>query len=424
MTSTSIGSATSTSPCYLSQLLGKPILDAAGERIAKVQDLVVRFGSAPHPPVSGVVARQGRRAFYLPWDQVAEATPAGIRLGTFTVDLRPFARREGEVLLRRDVLDKQLIDVDGRRVVRANDLRLAPVDGDYRLVGVDVSVQGLWRRLGPAALTGSVEGREMIDWADVESFATDTPMVRLRVPHAGLARLHPVEIARIVEAVSHRQRQEILEALDDETAADTVQELPPEDAADLIERLDPERAADILDEMEPDDAADLLADLPEASAEELLERMEPDEAADVRELMAYGGDTAAGLMTTALVTLPRDLTAGAALAALRALPEPPNPLYHLYLVDGDERLVGVVSLRDVVLAPPDAPLAALAAPDFPSAGRDDDPREVAHTMAEYNLTDLPVVDAAGRVLGIVLVDDAMDVLHPDLWRRRAANAFR
>src|SRR5581483_6558376 len=134
---------------------------------------------------------------------------------------------------------------------------------------------------GPAALVGDLEGRQLIDWADVESFATDVPMVRLRQPHAGLRRLHPVDIARIVEAVSYPQREEIIEALDDEVAADTVQELAPDDAAGLMERLDPERAADILDEMEPNDAADLLADLPEARAESLLERMEPDEAADV-----------------------------------------------------------------------------------------------------------------------------------------------
>jgi magnesium transporter len=409
---------------YLSQLLGKPILDAQGDRIARLHDLVVRFGSQPHPVVSGLIARQGRRDFFLPWSQVAEITPAGIRLGTFKVDLRPFARRPGEALLRRDILDKQLIDVDGRRVIRANDLRLARVDGDYRLVAVDVSAQGLLRRLGPAALVGDLEGRQLIDWADVESFATDVPMVRLRTPHAGLRKLHPVDIARIVEAVSYPQRQEIIASLDDETAADTVQELAPDDAAGLMERLDPERAADILDEMEPNDAADLLADLPEAHAETLLERMEPDEAADVRELLAYEGDTAAGLMTTEFVALPPETTAGAALAFIRALEEAPNPLYHVYLVGPEDRWLGVASLRDIVLAPPKTPLSAIEMPDYQAATKDEDPRAVAHTMAEYNLSDMPVLDDEGRLLGIILVDDAMDVLHPDLWRRRIANALR
>ncbi|HEX5499083.1 MAG TPA: magnesium transporter, partial [Thermomicrobiales bacterium] len=183
-------------------------------------------------------------------------------------------------------------------------------------------------------------------------------------------------------------------------------------------------AADILDEMEPNDAADLLADLPEAQAASLLERMEPDEAADVRELLAYEEDTAAGLMTTEFVTAPPATTAGDALTMIRALPEPPNPLYHVYLVGPDDRWLGVASLRDIVLAPPATPLAAIAMPDYRAATQDEDPRTAAHTMAEYNLSDLPVLDDDGRLLGIILIDDAMDALYPDLWRRRLANTFR
>lgn len=410
----------------LSQVLDKPVLDTQGERLAAVQDLVVRFGGEPHPPISGLVARQGRRRFYLDWAQVAELSPRGVRLGTYTVNLRPFARRDGEALLRRDILDKQLIDVDGRRVVRANDLQLAAVAGQYRLVGVDVSGQALLRRLGPAALASRIAGRRFIDWAEVESFATDVPRVRLRVPHHGVARLHPVEIAHLVDALSARQGQELLAALDDETAADTMQELAPDDAAELLEGLDRGRAADILDEMDPDDAADVLAEMPEAQAEELLGLMEPEESADVRELLAYDEDSAGGLMTTAVVTLPQGLTAGEALARLRALAEPPAALYHLYLVaaGGSERLVGVVPLRDLALAAPDTPLAALAQPELRTVRADERLREVARVMAEYNLPDLPVVDDEGRLLGIVLIDDAIDAFYPDLWRRRLSEVFR
>jgi CBS domain-containing protein/sporulation protein YlmC with PRC-barrel domain len=415
---------------YLAQVLGKPVLDATGAQIARVKDVVVRFGVSPRPPISGIVARGGRRDFFLDRRQIASIGSEGVRLATFKVDLRPFARRDGEVLLRRDILDKQLIDVDGRRVVRANDLQLAQVDGQYRLAGVDVSLQALWRRLGPERLTANVVGRQVIDWADIESFATDVPMVRLRASHAGVSRLHPVEIAQIVDALSPRQGQEILEALDDETAADTVQELDPDDAADLLERLDPERAADILDEMEPDDAADVLAEMPAGSSEELLGLMGPDESEDVRELLTYAEDfaedAAAGLMTTDIVTLARDLTAGEGLALLRAREDPPAPLYHLYLVEPDAveserpRLVGVVPLRDLVLADPATPLAALAAGagEFRSVRPDEPARDVARLMAEYNLASVPVVDAGGSVLGVIHVDDAMDVLLPDLWGRR------
>lgn len=411
---------------YLSQVLDKPLRDAQGERIARIQDLIVRFGSESHPPLSGIVARQGRRRFFVEWARIATLSVEGARLATFTLDLQPFVRRDGEALLRRDILDKQLIDIDGRRVVRASDLQLAPVEGGYRLVGVDVSVQGLLRRLGPAALAHHITGEQLIDWADVESFATDVPMVRLKVPHAGVARLHPVEIARIVESLPFDQGQEVLAALDDETAADAVQELSPDDAASHLGAFERDRAADILDEMDPDEVADILGDLEEEHAEDLLARMEPDEAADARELLAYDEDTAGGLMTTDFATLPQGLTAGEALVQLRALEEPPDPLYHIYLVPeaGSWRLLGVVSLRAIALADPATPLVALQHPEFRLVRVDERPKEVAHVMAEYDLSDLPVVDDEGDILGVVLIDDAVDVLYPDLWRRRVTQGRR
>ena len=405
---------------YLSQVLDKSIIDGDGERVARVRDLVVRFGSDPHPPISGLLARQGRRTFFLEWSQVAELSHTGVRLATFTVNLQPFERRDSEALLRRDILDKQVIDIDGRRVVRVSDLELALVDGDYRLVGVDVSAQGMLRRLGPAAFSGRFESRHLIDWEDIESFAIDVPMVRLRVPHAGVAALHPVEIARIIESLPYRHGHEVLDALAPGVAADAVQELPPDDAANHLAGFDRARAADILDEMDPDEAADILADLPEEHAEALLALMEPDESADVRELLAYAEDSAAGLMTTDYLALPRSLTVGEGLARLRALDDPPRPLYHIYLVEaeGSNQLVGAVPLLDLVLVDPATPLVELSRFEVKSVHPDDSPREVAHTMGAYNLPDLPVLDERGNLLGIVLVDDALDAMYPDLWRHR------
>jgi magnesium transporter len=418
---------------YLSRVLGKPIVDAENQRIASVQDIVVRFGVDANPPVSGIVARQERRDFYVDWEKIAELSDTGARLSTFKVDLRPFSRKDGEALLRRDVLDKQLIDVDGRRVVRANDLLLARTDTDVRLVGVDVSLQSLWRRLAPQKVAAGSEGRRLIQWADIESFATDVPMVRLRASHERVSRLHPVEIAQILDDLSPVHSREILESLDDETAADTVQELDPDDAADLLEGIDPERAADILDDMAPDDAADVLAEMGIADSEQLLGLMEPDESEDVRELLTYAkdhaGDVAAGLMTTDIVTLDPMLTTGQVLESLRELPDPPDPLYHLYLVETDagepdrQHLVGVVSLRNLVLADPALRLSDLVDRQVRSVTLDTPARTVAHTMAEYNLATIPVVDDDGCILGAIHVDDAMDELMPELWARRFTGRF-
>lgn len=404
---------------YLSQLLDQPVLDTQGGRIGTVRDLMIQFGSASHPPVCGIVASHARREVFLDSQQVAEVSRQGVRLATFSLNLRPFERRSGEALLRHDILDKQLIDIDGRRLVRANDLLLACVEGELRLVAVDVSIQGLLRRLGPAALTGNLVSHRLIDWADVESFATDVPMVRLRLAHEGLSKLHPVDIAHIIDQLSPRQGREVLESLTDETAADAVQELAPEEAADLLEGLHRERAADILDEMEPNDAADVLAEMPAEQAADLLDRMEPDEAIDVRALLTYPEDTAAGLMTTEFITMPEQLTVAEVLERLRVLPEPPTSLHALYLVPvpDSRQLSGVVPLRNLVFAGPRMTLAQLAQPGYPTVHPEEPARNVASTMAEYHLTDLPVVDEEGRILGVVVVDDAIEVILPERARR-------
>ena len=205
---------------YLSQVLGRPILDLEGERVATLKDVIVRLGEDEHPPVSGFVARYRRRDFFLPRWRISHFGEEGVRLNSDILDLRPFMRREGEVLLARDVLDKQLIDVDGKRVVRVNDVQIIEAANEWRVTGADVSLSGLWRRLAPAFLRS---GRpvEVIDWADVGYLATDAATVQLKSSRGKLTRLHPVEIARLAEAFSYQQGAEIVESLDDETAAET-----------------------------------------------------------------------------------------------------------------------------------------------------------------------------------------------------------
>jgi len=405
---------------YLSQVLGRPIRDLEGERVATIKDVIVRLGEHDHPPVTGVVARYRRRDFFLSRWRITELSERGVRLDSDVLDLRPFVRRESEVLLARDVLDKQLIDVDGKRVVRVNDVQLIEAGGDWRVTGADVSLQGLWRRLAPAGLMGSRKAVEVLDWSDVGYLATDAATVQLKSSSGKLARLHPVEIARLAEALSYHHGSEVVESLDDETAAETLEEMPAERQVRIIGDMDEERAADILEWMSPDEAADVLGDLPEEKAEELLGLMEDQEQADVAELLPYEDDTAGGLMTTEFVTLPRDLTAGAALARLREMAETPNMIYYLYVVEGEGSwsLVGVIALRNLILANQEMPLAEVMRTDIQTAGPNEPAKEVAQRMAEYNLLALPVVDEAGDILGIITVDDAMEILLPKDWRQR------
>ena len=410
---------------YLSQVLGRPIRDMEGERVATIKDVIVRLGEGEHPPVTGLVARYRRRDFFLSRWRIKEFNEQGARLNSDILDLRPFLRRESEVLLARDVLDKQLIDVDGKRVVRVNDVQLIEAAGEWRVTGADVSLQGLWRRLLPQGFTGSRRPVEVLDWADVGYLATDASTVQLKSSSDKLARLHPVEIARLAESLSYHQGAEIIEGLDDETAAETLEEMPAEHQARIIGDMDEERAADILEWMSPDEAADVLGDLPEEKAEDLLNRMEGEEQADVAELLPYEDDTAGGLMTTEFVTLPRSITVGEALARLREMAETPNMIYYLYVVEreGSWKLAGVIALRSLILADQNVPLEDVMRYDFQKAHPDDSAREIAQKIAEYNLLALPVVDDEEDILGIITVDDAMEILLPKGWRQRLPRLF-
>ena len=404
---------------YLSQVLGRPILDLDGERVATLKDVIVRLGEDDHPPVAGFVARYRRRNFFLPRWRISYFGEDGVRLNSDILDLRPFMRRDGEVLLARDVLDKQLIDVDGKRVVRVNDVQIIEAANDWRVTGADVSLTGLWRRLAPAFMR-SGRAVEVIDWADVGYLAIDAATVQLKSSRGKLARLHPVEIARLAEAFSYQHGVEIVESLDDETAAETLEEMAAERQAQILADMDEERAADILEHMSPDEAADVLGDLPEEKAEDLLNRMEDEEQFEVAELLSYEDDTAGGLMTTEFVTLPRDLTVGEALARLRDMAETPNMIYYLYVVASDESeaLTGVIALRSLILADPSLPLENVMRTEIQVAHVDDEAINVAQKIAEYNLLALPVVNEAGEIIGIVTVDDAIEILLPKDWRQR------
>lgn len=410
---------------YLSQALNRPIRDLEGERVAWIKDVIIRLGEEDHPPVTGFVARYRRRDFFLSRWRIADFGESGVRLNSDILDLRPFVRRDGEVLLARDVLDKQLVDVDGKRVVRVNDVQIIEVANTWRVTGADVSLRGLWRRLAPAGFFATRRPVEVIDWADVGYLATDAATVRLKSSSDKLARLHPVEIARLAEALSYHHGTEIVEALDNETAAETLEEMPAESQARILGDMDEERAADILEWMSPDEAADVLGDLPEEKAEELLGLMESEEQAEVAELLPYEDDTAGGLMTTEFVTLPRDLTAGAALARLREMARTPNMIYYLYVVEreGLWRLSGVIALRNLIVADPSAPLSEVMRSEFQKAHPDERATDVAQRIAEYNLLALPVVDEAGDILGIITVDDAMEILLPKDWRLRVPRLF-
>jgi magnesium transporter len=414
---------------YMSQVIGRAVLDRNGERLGKVSDLIVAVEDH-YPPVTGLVVQTDGREIFLPWSSVRSLDERGAYLATARIDIGKFQQRPNEILLRSDLMDKQIVDIDGRKVVRVNDLRLDDIDGRVRLVAVDVGAAGLVRRLGfergfkviARNLHLSIPER-YIDWEDVDPLETSIASVKLRVPHQGLAELHPADLAAILDRLTPRDRAGILASLDDEAVADAMEEMEPETQVEVIEDLARERAADILEEMSPDDAADLVADLDQDVRDEIFFHMERTEAEEVQDLLAFPEDSAGGIMTTAFIAVGTHVTAGGAIELLREWEPDAETIYYLYVTEDDDRLVGVLSLRDLIVAPPTRLVADIMIREPVAVGAYADEDEVAEVVAHYNLLAVPVVDVDGRLVGIVTIDDAIDRVIPSAWKKRLPRIF-
>src|SRR5579864_4383499 len=284
---------------HLSLVVGSGLLDRSGAKLGRVDDLIVRLGEEEYPPVIGLLASVAGRQVFVRAEDVDDIVQGRVTLRADQLDLRPFERRQQEVLLKKDVLDRQLINVDGARLVRSNDIELARLEGWYRVVGVDVGLRGLLRRVVPRNLAGSVGTTQFLDWASVEPFTGHVPSVRLRVPHPKLARLHPAQLADLVEQASHHEGQEILGAVggDPELEADVFEELEPNHQQEFIEERSDADVAEVLARMESDDAADLVSELPEERRDEVVRLLPLVQRRRVRALLGYDPATAGGLMS-------------------------------------------------------------------------------------------------------------------------------
>jgi MgtE intracellular N domain/CBS domain len=406
---------------HLSLVTGAGVLDSHGERLGRVEDLIVRLGDPGYPPITGFLVSVAGRRSYLPAETVADLSADGVVLRTAKLDLGRFERRPEEVLLKHDVLDHQLINVDGARLVRANEIELARVEGWWRVVGVDTGPRGGVRRLLPRPLGRRVAAGTFLDWASIEPFVGHVPSVRLRVPHPKLARLHPAQIADLVEAASHREGEEIMQAVrgdDRELEADVFEELDDQHQVEFIrERSDDEIAA-VIARMAPDDAADLISELDEQRREPVLRALPAPQRAKVRALLGYDPAQAGGLMSTEFICLYRHATAGEALDRVRRSQVAPELLTTVFVMDSHRQLEGSVPLAAVVRADPDDNLRELATPGGPVLRADADFEEVARLMADFNLTAAAVIDDRGQMIGVITVDDVLEVMLPKGWRRR------
>lgn len=413
---------------------------AAPARVAALSPASASSAKPPATPAQMVRALivetpDGDLVRVLP-EQVARMTGEAIQLRIPRAEVSPDTPQPEEVRLAEEVLNKQVVDLARKRVVRVNDIRL---DEDWRLLGLDATHLGLVRWLAPKGLYEAVARRfpagSLLSWEQTELLPVRQPEAQ---PPAApvqpaealpLSRLHPADIADIVHHLSPEEGSRVLAALDDEKAAATLEEIDTEHQRRLLERMDPERAANILEEMGPDEAADLLGELPKESAQELLALMEREESEDVQELLAYPEDSAGGMMTTDYLLIGQDRTASEALARLReAAVEEERRSAYLYCVADDTRedeqpLLGVVSIWGLLAAEPDSRLRDFMTTNIISVRPDDDPQTVAEQMAKYNLLALPVLDEQGCLQGIITIDDAIDVLLPENRRRKPRRMY-
>ena len=409
-------------------LVGRPVFEHRGEEVGRVVDLVVRWQGEAYPPVTGIVMRVGRRRAFVPIHQITEIATDRVVLASTRLDLRDFVRREGEVVLNGDVVDHQLVDVDGRRVVRASDLYLASVTGVYRLVGVDVGFHTLLRRIGPSRWRARATPERVIDWAAIQSFgATGVgrrgPM-RMHAPSQALRRLRPAELADLLEELGREERQELLSQLDAEVAADALEEMEADELGALLRESEPERAAELLAEMEPDEAADALRDLEPAEAEELLSAMPPEVAVSLRALLLYREGTAGGLMTTNLVLVRPDQTVAEVRRILRAEAEHQSDVDAVIIVDEDGRVVHDLGLFELLVAAGDDHVIEVAGPPTPAMVEPETTLDdVIEQFIDSRGSSLLVVDAERRPVGRILADDLIDALVPERGRVRFPRLF-
>lgn len=394
--------------------------DRSGAQLGRVVDLIVRLDQPGYPAVTGVLAAIERRQSFVPADQIGDIQSGAITLSRERLDLRPFQRREGEVLLRKDVLDRQLINVEGARLVRTNDIELGRVGQTWRVLGVDTSLRGALRRLLPRKLAARVGPGHVLDWAYVEPFLGHVPTVRLKVPHAKLARLHPAQIADLIEAASHREGDEIIQAVahDRELEADVFEELDPQHQREFLDERSDAEIAKVLERMAGDDAADVLVELDEDRREGALSLLPEAQRRELRTLLGFDPATAGGLMTTEAIVLDEYATVGQALELVRTGAAASTALGSVCVIDAEQRLRGLVTLIELVQSPAEAELGSLAISGPIRVAPDADVEEVARLLADFNVTAVPVIDEEQRVMGIVTVDDVLEVALPKRWRRR------
>lgn len=409
---------------YLSQILGKPVVDSTGEKIGKISDLAISTGEVFPRITSLAFQGPGKVPFMISWRKYVDVfDETGIKLTVEAHDIRFSYLQPEEVLIARDLLNRQIVDTQGMKVVRVNDLKLSLSGPQLRLLGAEVGTRGILRGLSPlfetavvaiAKIFGKQIEEQIIAWNYMDLLDRDLSEVQLSVTHKRLDELHPADVADILEQLDPQQRANVFQHLDDARATEAISEMEDEYQAEFIEDLDDTRAAGLLGDMDPDDAADIVRDLSYEKAETLLRLMGVEDAIEIRRLLGYKDGTAGGMMTTQFVSVHTDTTVGETIEVLRELPEDHPTVHYVYVLGDYDQFVGVLSLRTLVLTDDRTAVREIMFDDVISATPDETEEDVAADIFKYDLPAMPVVDERDILLGIVTVDDAWDAIEEEV----------
>jgi CBS domain-containing protein len=392
--------------------IGRPVSDLEGRNIGKLVDVVVRHGEATYPPVSGIIVKVGQRKSFIDAKTISRFSHDEIRLSSTKINLQEYERREGESLLDADVLDHQIVDVNGLRVVRSSDLYLAPLDREIRVVGVDISFRSFIRRIFPGAVSRRPTPEHVIDWASVASLADGSGVVRSTESRAALSQLRPADIADLIEDLSGREQGALIELLDLELAADALEEMEDDDLLGLLRGLPSDRAAQLIARMEPDESAEILRDLDDDHRESILNEMDLPIANQLRKLVSFDETLAGGIMTTHLLITRENDTVASALKLLVENRER-DVSDGVVVVDAKGRLLDHIQIVELVSAKSSAELSTLIGPPYPTAISENTRlKEVIEEFTNNRGSSVIVVDEKNKPVGRILADDLVDALAP------------
>jgi len=408
---------------FVSELLKMPVLDPKGDELGKVKDFVVIKGD-PLPRVSALILEEKKKRYCLEWENVGIFNKRIISSKVYSPRIEPYEPSDEILLIVRDIFDKQIVDADGAKDVRVNDVQLEGHKNHACVGGVDIGLRGILRRIGIERKSekfyeflGKTLPHNIIRWSFIQPLEPRLSKLSLTIPRQMISALHPADIADIITKMPQEHGIAFFKGLDPNVAAEALPELDPDLQKTIIEDIDKDYASEVVERMPPDEAADLIADLGKDKAKELLDSIEDEDAQDIQELLAHEEDEAGGLMTNEFIAYPPELTIHDAIEKFKIDAHDVESVSYIFIVE-NEKLIGITTLKDMILNSPNLPLSEIMETKLKTVFPDTNQRVVAETISKYNLLAIPVVDDKGDMLGIVTIDDIVDILLPQSSRKK------